>query len=441
MGRRRPKGLCCIIPWEGMSDYYRDRCRHGGILSNTFISFWWNRQVVSNQYGLAGRAARNWGADTIEGDKSSAELESLRHDQTIDNENNHFLDEPYYASRDYKLSDIEVPLLSVANWGGILLHMRGNVHGYLGAGSKNKFLRFITGRHDLPFYLPKWVALQESFLNAFLKGDDKDGWTRGRVAPIGLVLREGDVGYNDAEAESKYPFRFEQEWPIARTDYVKYYLSASGDLSTNVPSSEQAASTASYKALGNLKSPQLIQFSTSPFQREIEFTGHVVAHLNVSCTRDSQDMTNASDTMDVDLFLTIRHLNADSKEVLYTGTVGDPVPVTKGWLRASLRKTNSNEPKHTFWHPHREYLSTEAELLTPGTVYELNVEIWPTNVILARGDRLVFEVSSGDTQGAGIFEHNSPKDRSVERFAGVNHLHFGEGRKNWVMMPEIPSDN
>jgi len=42
---RQPKGLACMIPWEGMSDYYRDRCRHGGILSNTFIDFWWNRQV------------------------------------------------------------------------------------------------------------------------------------------------------------------------------------------------------------------------------------------------------------------------------------------------------------------------------------------------------------------------------------------------------------
>ena len=34
---RKPKGLAAIVPWEGMSDYYRDRCRHGGILSNRFI--------------------------------------------------------------------------------------------------------------------------------------------------------------------------------------------------------------------------------------------------------------------------------------------------------------------------------------------------------------------------------------------------------------------
>jgi hypothetical protein len=49
------------MPWEGMSDYYRDRCRHGGILSNAFIKFWWNRQVITNQYGRPGRSASNWG--------------------------------------------------------------------------------------------------------------------------------------------------------------------------------------------------------------------------------------------------------------------------------------------------------------------------------------------------------------------------------------------
>jgi predicted acyl esterase len=26
---RQPNGLAAIIPWEGMSDYYRDHCRHG----------------------------------------------------------------------------------------------------------------------------------------------------------------------------------------------------------------------------------------------------------------------------------------------------------------------------------------------------------------------------------------------------------------------------
>ena len=62
---RKPKGLAAIVPWEGMSDYYRDRCRHGGILSNAFIKFWWNRQVITNQYGRPGRAASNWGPGMV----------------------------------------------------------------------------------------------------------------------------------------------------------------------------------------------------------------------------------------------------------------------------------------------------------------------------------------------------------------------------------------
>ena len=36
---------------------------------------WYARQVASNQYGLPGRAARNWGPDTVEGDLSAEELE------------------------------------------------------------------------------------------------------------------------------------------------------------------------------------------------------------------------------------------------------------------------------------------------------------------------------------------------------------------------------
>ena len=126
---RQPKGLAAMIPWEGMSDYYRDRCRHGGILSNEFIRFWWDRQVVSNQYGKGGRAARNWGPDTLEGNLDDEELRRNRQDQNEDNANNYFRDQPYYASKEYNMEDIQVPLLSVANWGGILLHLRGNVEG------------------------------------------------------------------------------------------------------------------------------------------------------------------------------------------------------------------------------------------------------------------------------------------------------------------------
>ena len=190
----RPKGLAAIVPWEGMSDYYRDRCRHGGILSDAFIKFWWNRQVITNQYGRAGRKGKNWGPDTIEGDMEEAELEGNRNDQNVDNRENQYRDQGYYASKEYSLEDIEVPVLSAANWGGILLHLRGNVEGYTHAGSRFKYLRFVVGRHDLPFYYDEEVEVQRSFLDAFLRDDDRVGWSvEGTVPPVDLVLRKGEL--------------------------------------------------------------------------------------------------------------------------------------------------------------------------------------------------------------------------------------------------------
>lgn len=79
-------------------------------------AWWWNRQVVSNQYGLAGRTARKWGVDSHEGNLSAEELERNRADQTIDTAKNEFRDQEYFTSRDFDLGDIEVPVLSVANW-------------------------------------------------------------------------------------------------------------------------------------------------------------------------------------------------------------------------------------------------------------------------------------------------------------------------------------
>lgn len=376
--------------------------------------------------------------DTIEGDLGDDELRANCHDQNIDNRENRFLDDDYYSSRDYDLSDIEVPMLSVGNWGGILLHLRGNIEGFMNSRSRHKYLRLITGRHDLPFYTKECVDLQRSFLDAFLKDIDPLGWTRDEQPKIGYKVRVGDVGFNNATAEAAYPTRYAKDWPLPGTKYVKYHLTSTRRLTESVPEDENENTQLSYRALGNLRNQHLVQFESQPFKEVVEFTGHVVARLNVSITADPD---TGSEPSDMDLFLTVRHLSASNEEVLYTGTVGDPVPVTKGWLRVSLRTVNGNNSRHQFWHPHREYKSTDCAPLTPGSVYTVDVEIWPSNVVMSPGDKLLFEISSGDSQGAGLFEHNSQEDRNIATFGGLNHIHFGRNYENWLLMPQINADS
>ena len=186
--------------------------------------------------------------------------------------------------------------------------------------------------------------------------------------------------------------------------YLKYYLTPERQLRTDRPTS---TGKIGYKALGTLDDPSLVHFETSSFEKETEITGHIVAHLNVSLTPDTTGPTPT----DIDLFLTLRHISAQGKEVFYTGTAGDPVPLTKGWLRVSLRRVNKDHYKHREYLPHRDYVSTDVQAVIPGEVYDVDVEVWPTNVVVEKGGKLVLEISSGDTQGSGIFQHNDPVDR------------------------------
>ncbi|RSL56817.1 hypothetical protein CEP53_006692 [Fusarium sp. AF-6] len=387
---RRPKGLAAIVPWEGMSDYYRDRVRHEGILSEE-------------------------------------ELKANRNSQPDDTAKYKFRDEEYYMSKDFSLSDIEVPLLSVANWGGILLHLRGNILGFTQAGSKFKYLRCITGRHDLPFYYPEEVQIQKSFLDAFLKGEDREGWSiPGKLPAVDMCLREGNPGVNDPVAErAAFSRRKETEWPISRTKYTKFFLTKSGKLTADVATEAGVLQYDAQHGELNLR--------TGPFPEKTEITGHPLAHLLVSVA----DKEGSRPT-DMDIFITIRHYDQEGEEVFYTGTTGEPVPVVKGWLRLSLRKVDESNPAHKTYLPHRNYYSTDVQPVEPGVVYETDVEIWPTNVVVGKGHTLGLQISGHDTQGSGLFEHTHPKDRAESIFKGWNQVHVGPDEQSYLVLPVIP---
>jgi hypothetical protein len=109
-----------------------------------------------------------------------------------------------------------------------------------------------------------------------------------------------------------------------------------------------------------------------------------------------------SSPSDLDLFLSLRHFAPSGDEIVYTGSTGEAVQVTKRWLRASLRKTNPQHPHHRPWLPHRDFNSTDVLLVMMNEIYPVDVELWPTNAVVGTGGRLVLEVSSGDTAGGWI---------------------------------------
>jgi predicted acyl esterase len=414
----QPPSLAAIVPWEGWSDNYRDNSRHGGIYSNVFRMGWFARQVLPLQHGNTASPYRDLddGAP-IAGDKalSPEQLAANRIDlekATLDQP----LDGPSYRERSADFSKITIPVLSGANWGGMGLHARGNFEGFYRSASKNKWLQVHGSNHRDPFYQEEGQGLQKEFFDHYLKGKD-NGWDK-RPSVI-LKVRHADGTFKN---------RNETEWPLARTAWTKLHLDPQAQkLRASAPST---ASEWSYLALESGAT-----FKTDPFEKETEITGPVMANLWVSST-----------TEDMDIFATLQLFTPDNKEVTFEGASEPAVPITQGWLRVSHRKLDPNLT--TPWRPYHAH--DEIQRLVPRNVYEVQVELWPTCIVVPKGYTLVLKIQGKDFSrsekgglftGSGPFLHNHPKDRPLSIFGGINTIYGGGKYRSYLQIPVVPHKN
>jgi predicted acyl esterase len=415
----QPPHLAAICVWEGWNDPYRESARHGGIICS-FRKNWQDMQVKTVQHGVGERGKKNpntgelvCGPETL----SEAELAENREDMWQSFLSRELIDD-YYLERTADLSKVTVPLLSAANWGGQGLHARGNFEGFTRAASKQKWLEVHGGSHWAPFYTDYGVSLQKRFFDHFLKGK-QNGWDRQPRVQLN-VRRPGE----------KFEIRHENEWPLARTQWTRFYLDPDGmRLSTQAP---KARKPLTYDPMGNG-----LTFSMTA-DRETEITGPSVLKAWIS-----------SATSDADLFVVLRVFDPAGKEVLFYGALDPKTPVGQGWLRASHRKT---DPKKSLpyrpWHTH-----DEKQPLEPGEVYELDVEIWPTCIVVPAGYRIALSIRGRDYEhddaaatlsnmknpmkGCGPFTHDDETDRPPAIFGGKVTLHFE--KQPYVLLPIIPS--
>ena len=423
-----PPHLAALCIWEGAGDFYREMGYHGGIRC-TFTDVWYPNRVLPQQHGLGIRGDRSrvtgdWicGPETL-GDEA---LGANRTDLSADIAAHPVIDD-YWTERTPDFSKIRAPLLSAGNWGGTGLHERGNIEGFLEAGSDQKWLEVHGLQHWTHFYTDYGVALQKRFFGHFLKGEDTGWETQPRVQ---LQVRNVDGHFEK---------RHEKEWPLQRTEWTKFFLDPQSCGLSMSPATTEA--TITYDPFGDG-----VTFLTEPLDEPLEITGPLAAKLFVS-----------SETEDADFFVVVRVFAPDLNEVTFPGANEPHTPVAMGWLRASHRKL---DPERTL--PYRPYHThDDPEPLTPGNVYELDLEIWPTSITVPAGYRIGFSVRGRDyvypgsppqplpTQGLGAtaaavftgvgpFRHNDPHDRVPDVFGGAVTLHFDTTMQPYLLVPIIP---
>jgi predicted acyl esterase len=160
----------------------------------------------------------------------------------------------------------------------------------------------------------------------------------------------------------------------------------------------------------------------------------------------------SSSTADADFFLVLRAFSPDLKEVTFAGAIDPHTPLAHGWLRASRRKVDPTLSElYSPYHTH-----DETQPLTPGEIYELDIEILPTCIVLPKGYRIGLSVRGRDYEwpgglakglgthaatftGVGPFKHNDPRDRPAAVFGGDVTLHMGRDHLSYVLLPIIPT--
>jgi predicted acyl esterase len=420
----QPPHLVAMCAWEGAADFYRDIVRHGGIASLTFWENWYTTQVVHLEHGYGARGFVDLnsgmlvsGPETLTDEELAAKRVDLSGQVLA-----HPLDDEFYRGRSPDWSRITIPLFSAANWGGQGLHPRGNFEGFTQSASEQKWLEVHGLEHWTHFYTDYGRELQLRFFDYFLKGLD-NGWDQ--QPPVQLQIRHVD----------RFVERRETEWPLARTRWTKFYLDPARRMLQEEPPRDE--NKISYRAMSDG-----VTFITAPLAEETEITGPVALKLFL-----------ASSTIDADVFAVLRVFDPNGNEVDFQGALDPHTPIGNGWLRASHRKLDPElSREYRPYHTHNEY-----QPLVRGEVYELDVEIWPTCIVVPAGYRIALTLLGKDFErplgqdagslgtvlnpmrGSGPFLHNNPQDRPMEIFDNGHTVFGGGDRCSYLLLPIIPS--
>ena len=352
-----PPHLRAFVPWEGVTDLYRELAFHGGIPETKFVSLWAKMRLAR------GHNPRFPMAEHFLVDRAA-----------------HPLDDSFWAPKRPTLERITTPALVCANWSDHGLHTRGSIEGFERISSPQKWL-FTHGRKKWEtFYGEEALAWQKRFLDHFLRDADNG---IDRVPRVRLEVRKA---YYVQEV------RTEDTWPSLAIRPLPLYMCARTKALQTEP--VESESKVGYRST---RRKERVVFSYR-FQRLVELIGGMRLKVWVS-TSEGDDM---------DLFVVLRKLDPTGREVFFSGYNGYRRDgLAKGWLRASHRELDPARctPLRP-WHPH-----TRIQKLEPGAIVPLEIEIWPSATMFEPGTTLQVTIQGQDAARYPAFRHEQRVNR------------------------------
>jgi putative CocE/NonD family hydrolase len=279
-----------------------------------------------------------------------------------------------------------------------------------------------------------------------------DHWLKGidngveKEAPVKLFVMGGGDGRKSKDGRLRHGghWRDEKTFPLERTSYIPYYLHAHGELSTGKRTTHEATTTFRYDPAdpvptigGNLSSVgglleaggfdqrcrketlfakdqlplserrDVLVFQTEPLEEDLEVTGPVDVHLYVSSSAVDTDFTAK--------LIDVYPSNPDYP-LGFDLNIGDSI--TRMRYRDSLEK---------------------AELMKPGQVYKVEIHLYPTANVFAKGHRIRLDISSSNFPRFDVNPNSGePLQEHRRMIVADNTAYHSWIRPSHVLLPVIP---
>lgn len=436
-----PPHLAGIMPVVTASNYHSHWAYQGGAFMQLLAQAWSSALSIDTLQRRLGASA----APAYWGFMKSPSLYPLIDPGTTAGLADYYFDwiaHPTYDdywkqwSIEEQFNRITVPGLHLAAWYD--LFQDGSIRNYVGirerggseAARKGQRLIIMPGGHagstpkigEVDFGKDSTVdtwALGLRWYDYLLKGIDNG---MGGEKPVRLFVMGKNV------------WRDEDEWPLSRAKTTRYYLHSKGHantlngdgvLSTMQPGREPSDSyifdpadptpTHGGPILGDTKNyppgpldqsriearSDVLVYTTPAFRQETEVTGPITLELYVS-----------SSALDTDFTARLIDVWPDGKAI----------NLTDGVLRARYR--NSME---------------RPEMMKPGEIYRLTINLWSTANIFAVGHKLRLEIASGSFPR---FDRNPNTGENPEKATvfvrATNVIHHDERHASALLLPIVP---
>jgi putative CocE/NonD family hydrolase len=441
-----PPHLAGICPFVTASNYHENSTYQGGAFEQWFNESWTSK-LAKNTFDRQLDRATN----PVVGD-SQLPLASYPLFNTVDFRTSELMASlaPYFldwlahpAYDDYwrtwsvqeHYADITVPVLNIAAWYDIF--QGGSLQNYVGLKTQAGSDAARRGQHLL-------VALGGHAGQERKVGDVDFG----AVAPFNdddATLDWYDYLFKGAQNEfSQKPvtifvmglnqWRQEDDWPLARAKNTKYFLHSqgaansaggNGSLSTQAPNSEApdhyvydpgnpvptiggplCCDSAHLKPGARDQRPaetraDVLVYSTRAFPEDVEVTGPVNVELYVESSAVDTDFT---------------------AKLVDVGPDGFARNLTEGIIRARYRDSRE-----------------KAELLTPGQVYKLTIDLWSTSNVFLKGHALRLEISSSNFPRFDRNLNTAESPESGQQFiSATNAIFHDHKRPSALILPIVP---